>query len=149
MIIEQTISVPAPCEVVWDFVMDLSVVAQCVPGVESVERIDPDLYMGTLRTRVGPVSVRFEGKVSVVERNREVWRARLQMQGIDRRSGSVSANTTMTLVPRENATTAMRVHIDATVFGKLGEFGQPIIRRRANQILRQFSANLANQLGSP
>jgi carbon monoxide dehydrogenase subunit G len=55
---------------------------------------------------------------------------------------------TMTLVPQEDATTEMRIHTDAAIFGTIGEFGQPVIRKKADQILKQFAANLAGQLGS-
>jgi uncharacterized protein len=148
MIIDQTIAVPAPSNVVWSFVMDLSAVARCMPGVESMEVIDLDHYTGTVRASVGPVTVRFEGKVSVVERNYEALQAKLQMHGTDRRSGSVSATMTMTLVPQEDATTEMRIHTDAAIFGKIGEFGQPVIRKKADQLLNQFAAKLASHLGS-
>jgi carbon monoxide dehydrogenase subunit G len=148
MIIDQIIAVPAPSNAVWSFVMDLPAVAQCMPGVESVEEIDLDHYTGTVSTSVGPVTLRFQGKVSVVERNQETLQAQLQMHGTDRRSGSVSATMTMTLVPQEDATTEMRIHTDAAIFGTIGEFGQPVIRKKADQILKQFAANLAGQLGS-
>lgn len=149
MILDQKVTVPAPPERVWDFVMDVPAVAGCVPGVESVERIDDDQYVGALKVRVGPIVVRLEGKVSVIERNHDELRARMSVEAVDRRiRGAVNAKSTMQLQPLGDGQTQLAVHTDASVLGKLGEFGQAVMRRKADQIMAEFAKNMSRQIES-
>lgn len=147
MILDQKVTVPASPERVWDFVMDVPAVATCVPGVESVEQITDDEYIGALKVRVGPIGVRLEGKVSVVERNAEDRRAEMKVEAVDKRiKGAVNAKSTMQLQALDDGTTELSVHTDAAVLGKLGEFGQAIMRRKADQIMKEFAQNMSNRI---
>lgn len=149
MILDQTVTVPASPERVWAFLMDVPAVGRCVPGVESVEQRGEDEYAGTLRVRIGPINVLLEGKVTVAERNAEERRARMRVDAVDRRiRGAVNATSTMQLEPLDDGTTELRVHTDAAVLGKLGEFGQAIMRRKADQIMQEFAKNLSRQIES-
>jgi carbon monoxide dehydrogenase subunit G len=44
------------------------------------------------------------------------------------------------------ASTAMAVHTDAAILGKLGEFGQAVVRRKASQMMAQFARNVSTEL---
>jgi len=147
VILDQKVVVPAPPERVWDFVMDVPSVAQCVPGVESVEQISDDEFKGTLRVKVGPIGVRLEGMVTVVERNAGERRAQMKVEAVDRRiKGAVNAKSTMQLEALDDGTTELSVHTDAAVLGKLGEFGQAIMRRKADQIMKEFATNMSSRI---
>lgn len=147
MILDQKVIVPAPPDRVWEFVMDVPAVAECVPGVESVERVNDDEYAGALKVRVGPIAVRLEGKVTVVERNAEERRAQMKVEAVDRRiRGAVNATSTMQLAALDDGTTELAVHTDASILGKLGEFGQAIMRRKADQIMKEFATNMSTRI---
>jgi carbon monoxide dehydrogenase subunit G len=51
----------------------------------------------------------------------------------------------LTLLPDE-AGTRVRIDTDLAVLGKIGEFGQPIIRSKADKMLEEFAANLGAAL---
>jgi carbon monoxide dehydrogenase subunit G len=147
MILDQKVVVPAPIDRVWDFVMDVPAVASCVPGVESVDKQSEDEYLGALKVRVGPIGVRLEGKVTVVERNAEEKRAQMNVEAADRRiKGAVNAKSTMQLTELDEGSTELAVHTDAAVLGKLGEFGQAIMRRKADQIIKEFANNMSKKI---
>jgi carbon monoxide dehydrogenase subunit G len=147
MILDQKVIVPAAPERVWDFVMDVPSVAECVPGVESVEQLNDDEFVGALKVRVGPIAVRLEGKVTVVERNADERRAQMNVEAVDRRiKGAVNAKSTMQLLPLDDGTTELSVHTDASILGKLGEFGQAIMRRKADQIMNEFADNMSKRI---
>lgn len=149
MILDQTVTVPVPPERIWSFMMDVRAMGLCVPGVESIEQRDGDRYAGALRVRVGPIAVRLEGIVTVTERNADAWRARMQIEVADRNlRGAVSAKSTLHLRPVDAGRTEITVHTDAAVLGKLGEFGQSIMRRKADQILAEFVENMARAIQS-
>lgn len=134
-------------EPLWDFLMDVPKVAQSLPGVESVSRIDDTTYQGTLKVRVGPISLNLQGKILVEERDRENWRAALRAEASDRRAaGAVRGKTSMELKEMSPKETELVVETDVSILGKIGEFGQPIIRRKADQMLQEFVNNIKKQL---
>jgi carbon monoxide dehydrogenase subunit G len=144
MILDQTVTVQAPVDRVWDFMMDIPAVSRCVPGVESFEQIDPDTYLGTLKLKVGPIGVRLQGKVTVAERDRENLRSRLEVTAAEKRiSSTVNAKATMTLVPKGDNETEIQIHTDAAILGKLGEFGQAVMRRKADQVMAELAGNMS------
>ncbi|MCA1645477.1 MAG: SRPBCC family protein [Chloroflexi bacterium] len=145
MLIEHRITVPAAPERVWAFMMDIPAVSRCVPGVGSVERIDDTTYSGVMTVRVGPIQIRLDGRVILAERDEAARQARMDLQAADKRvNGAVNAKMRMQLSPAEgNARTSVEIRTDANVMGKLGEFGQAVIRKKADQIVQQFANNLS------
>lgn len=146
MIVDQRVTINAPIDRAWDFLMDVPAVSKCVPGVESIEEIDKDNYVGALKVRVGPIGVKLEGRVIVVERDAEQKRAQLNVEAADKRiRGAVNGKTVMHLEEVENGTDLV-VHTDVSILGKLGEFGQAVMRKKADQIIRQFAQNVSREL---
>jgi carbon monoxide dehydrogenase subunit G len=139
--------IPVAREPLWQFLMDVPKVAESLPGVESVTRIDDTTYQGTLKVRVGPISLNLQGKIIVEERDRERWRAALRAEANDRMAaGAVKGKTTMELKELGPKETELLVETDVNILGKIGEFGQPIIRKKADQMLQQFVENMKRQL---
>jgi uncharacterized protein len=151
MKLHQSVEIPAPPERVWAFVMDIPRVASCVPGAESVEPLDDDRYRGRLRVRVGPVSLSLDGTVDVTARDAVAQTAEMRIAAADPRvGGAVQATLTMTLAAIEGPAPATRLTIDtdARIMGRIGDFGQPIIKRKADQVVREFGENIARSLSA-
>jgi uncharacterized protein len=147
MILDQEVVIAAPVDRVWDFMMDIPAVSRCVPGVESFEAIDRDTYQGALKVKVGPIGVTLQGKVKVAERDRDNLRSRLEVSAAEKRIAStVNAKATMTLVPRGQNETVVQIHTEAAILGKLGEFGQAVMRRKADQVMQEFAQNMSRAL---
>jgi len=84
----------------------------------------------------------------VEETDRNAWRARMRAEANDRRlGGGIRVRLVLTLAPAEAGT---RVHIDTdlTVLGKIGEFGQPVIKKKADTLLAEFARNLQSALAA-
>ena len=149
MILDQTVTVQAPVDKVWDFVTDMEAVSRCVPGVESFQKVDDTTYLGALKVKVGPIGVTLNGKVIVVERDRENLRARMQVQAAEKRLNSaVNAQAVLTAVPRSENETELQIHTESSILGKLGEFGQAVMRRKADQIVEEFAQNMAKAISA-
>jgi carbon monoxide dehydrogenase subunit G len=148
MTFEQTVSLPAPPEKVWQFVMDVPSVAKCMPGVESVEDLGGDRYRATVKVRVGPIGLSLQSEIKVVERDAVTHTAALQVEGADKRvGGAVKATMTMKLAPAAEGT-SMQVKTDAQVMGRIGDFGQPVIRKKADQMLQEVGNNMRAALAA-
>jgi uncharacterized protein len=143
----QSAQIPVAREPLWDFLMDVPKVARSLPGVETVSQIDDTTYQGTLKVRVGPISLNLQGKIIVEERDRDNWRAALRAEANDRMAaGAVKGKTTMALKELGANQTELSVETDVSILGKIGEFGQPIIRKKADAMLKEFVENIKKQL---
>lgn len=150
MILDHRVTVPATPDRTWAFLMDIPQMASCVPGVETVTETGPGVYTGILGIRVGPVGVRLEGRVRVAEQDPTSRTARLEVEATDRRiRGAVSAWSAMRLEARGDGTTDLVVHTEASVLGKLGQFGQAVLRKKADQLVGEWAANLGRALAPP
>jgi carbon monoxide dehydrogenase subunit G len=146
--IEKTLVVPAQRKAVWDLLMDLSRVGRSFPGVEELEPLDDGSYRGTMKVRVGPVSLRIAGTIQVVERDQEAWRASMRLEGGDRRvGGGVRGTLNLSLNEVSPNETEVAISSDVTFMGKLGELGQTVIRRKADSVIEDFASNLAREAG--
>ena len=148
MTFAQECVIPVEPERLWDFLMEFPSVALCVPGVEAIEAVDARAYRGTLRVQVGPIRLALQGTVTVEEQDRGAWRARMRAEANDRRmGGGIRARMNLTLVPGQGGT---RVHIetDLAVLGKIGEFGQPVIKKKADTLLAEFARNLQSAIAA-
>jgi len=132
---EQTMTLPASKERVWAFVMDVPRVAQCIPGLKSIEALGDDKYAAVVSMRVGPIVLALKSEITVTERDEAAGTAGLRMEAADKRvGGAVRATMTMRLVPAGEGTT-LTIETDAQVMGRIGDFGQPVIRKKADQML--------------
>jgi carbon monoxide dehydrogenase subunit G len=129
--------------------MDVPKVARSLPGVETVTQIDETTYQGILKVRVGPISLNLQGKIFLEQRDRQNWRAALRAEASDRMAaGAVKGKTSMVLKEISPKETELLVETDVSILGKIGEFGQPIIRKKADQMLQEFVENIKKQLST-
>jgi uncharacterized protein len=138
--------IPVDRERLWDFMMEVPRIARCVPGVEAVEAVDTGAYRGSLKVQVGPIRLALEGTITVEAQDRDTWQARMRAEANDRRlGGGIRARLGLTLAPGAGGT-HLKIDTDLAVLGKIGEFGQPVIKKKADTILAEFARNLQSAL---
>jgi len=72
----------------------------------------------------------------------------MRAEANDRRlGGGIRARLSLTLAPAENGT-LVHIETDLVVLGKIGEFGQPIIKKKADTLLGEFARNLQSALAA-
>lgn len=145
---EHVFRVAAPRERVWAFLMDIPAAGRLVPGVESLSATGGDAYRGALRVQVGPVRLALEGDVRVISRDDLAGTAAVRLDGHDRRlGGGVRADVALAATGSEP--TEVRVTSDVTILGRIGELGQPLIKRKVDSVMTEFAANLQRALAAP
>jgi carbon monoxide dehydrogenase subunit G len=143
---EQTVALPADPGRVWDFVMDVRAVADCIPGIENVESLGDDRYRMTVKVKVGPIALALQSEIAIVERDTASRTARIRLDAADKRvGGAMKATMAMRLEPAAEGT-ALVVETDAQVMGRIGDFGQPMIRKKADQMLQEVGQNMRRSL---
>ena len=145
---EQTVDLNTSIDKVWDFVMDVPSMAKCIPGVESVEDLGNEKYKVVMKIRVGPIGLTLNSELSVASKDEATHTAALRVDAADKRvGGAVKSTMTMHLEPAGSGT-KMQVVTDAQVMGRIGDFGQPVIRKKADQMLQEVAANLRKALAA-
>ena len=85
-----------------------------------------------------------QGELFIHERDQPNWRAVGKAEANDRRvGGGVHINAVLTLIEKAASETELAVHTEARLMGKLGEFGQSVIRKKADKVVAEFAQNVA------
>ena len=150
MKLENRCLVPADIQRTWDLLMDIPRVAACVPGMEEVVQEEDGSYRASMRVRVGPMGLTLAGTLQVLEQDLSKGEARFLIEASDRKvGGAVRADLLIQLRSDDGNQTELVLNTDTTFIGRLGELGQPLIRRKANNTMEEFARNLAQQLSNP
>jgi carbon monoxide dehydrogenase subunit G len=130
-----TVSIAAPRDRVWAFLIDPNQVGSCGPGVESIEVIDADHFKAKAKVGVGFISARFAVDMTVAERaepDLAVLAAHGQAPG-----SAVDATARMALSGPAGGPTTMDWSADVTISGTLASVGARMIEGTANKMIGQ------------
>jgi carbon monoxide dehydrogenase subunit G len=147
MILKDSFTVDVPIEDVWAFFQDIPRLSGCIPGIEQVEEIEPDVYRGVLKVKVGPLSATFSGQVRVLERVAPERMVAL-VEGEDQSSASSAKATFTGMFIREGSGTRLQYETDVSMRGKLAQFGFAVIRGTAKKMTGVFAKNLQEALNA-
>jgi len=142
------LTVKAPRAEVYKKVRDARFFASCVDGVRDLEEIAPDKYTAVFETKVAYMKFGFKVTVEVVraEEPREIV-AKIEGTPLGI-VGRLTASSLTTLTEAGDET-KIAYDVEAALTGKLGSLGQPVLRSKAKEMERQFSARLAAVFASP
>lgn len=145
MKLEHSFTVPADLDTVWAAVLDPERVAPCMPGA-ALSEVDGDSFTGTVKVKVGPISLQYKGSGEFLEKDEAARRVVIKAAGKDTRgNGTASATVTVTLRADGDATTGS-VDTDLSITGKPAQFGRGLISEVGGKILDSFAACLASKL---
>ena len=139
-------TVAAPKDRVWARLMDIPAAARCVPGVASVRPNGKDKYLGTLAVQIGPVRLVLDGDFAIIARDETAGTASIRADAKDSRVGGAIRATMNLALAEHKGETEVRIGTDLTVICRLGEFGQAVIKRKADQLMQDFAECLARQV---
>jgi carbon monoxide dehydrogenase subunit G len=138
--------VNAPADKLWEVICDIPTVGACIPGASDIKESDHGTYAGTVKVRVGPIGLGLSGKLSIDAIDADTRTIAFTGEGADRKvPGSVRVKIKMA-VSGTGDTSELMVNSEANIMGKLGEFGQGIIKRKADGIMKDFGENLTKQV---
>ncbi len=143
---QHQVLVPASKEWLWEFVTNIPEVAICIPWIKDIKKIDAQTYKSTINIRVGPISLSMDGNLFIEEIDKEECRGSFRAEISDRRAaGTVHMRMYISLDAKSENQTNLIIDTDATIAGKLGEFGQSILRRKADSLMDIFAKNIAKK----
>lgn len=133
-------------EEVWKALFDLSVLEKAIPGCEYLETIDQAAYVASVKLKIGPVSARFKGRVSI-EDAQEYKRCQIVGSGSGGIAGFAKGSSSVLLTETEQGT-MLSYNASAAVGGKLAALGNRLIQSTSRKLADQFFANFAAELNT-
>jgi len=122
-------------------------VAQCFPGA-TVSSAEGDSFTGTVKVKLGPIALVYQGKGRFVERDEAAHRVVISASGADSRGGGTARATVTALLVAADGGTEVRVSTDLDITGKAAQFGRGLIGDVSQRLVDQFATCLAGQLAS-
>ena len=142
MELSNTRIVPASPPTVWEALNDPAVLKDCVPGCESFERTGENAYQLVMSARVGPVSARFNGRMTMTDIDPPNAYT-LHFDGQGGAAGFARGEARVTLAPEGGQHTALTYVAKAQVGGKLAQVGSRLVDGVAAKMSDDFFARFA------
>lgn len=137
--------IPAPRETVWAALNDAEVLRATIPGAESVEKTSDTTFEAVAKAKVGPVSARFKGKVTLSDIDAPNGYT-LTGEGNGGAAGFAKGSARVTLAD-DNGVTILTYNVSAQIGGKLAQIGQRFIDSTASKLAEEFFSNFSVALG--
>lgn len=130
--------VPASLQRTWDSLNDPEVLKGCIPGCETLERTDEGGFTATLALRIGPVSAKFKGKLTLSD-VQAPQRYTMHFDGQGGMAGFGKGSAQVELSAAEGGT-RLSYAAKAQVGGKLAQVGSRLVDAAAAKITNDFFA---------
>ena len=145
MELSNTRIVPAPRERVWIALNDPDTLKACLPGCEVLERTADNEYRVVMAARVGPVSARFNGRMTLRDIDPPNGYT-LQFDGQGGAAGFARGDARVTLAAEGEQSTALSYTAKAQVGGKLAQIGSRLVDGAAAKMTDDFFARFVERL---
>lgn len=138
-------TIPAPREKVWDALNDPEVLAACIPGCQELNKDSDTELSATVKSKVGPVSATFKGKVTLSEIDPPNG-YKISGEGTGGVAGFAKGGAEVKLADADGGTTLTYV-ATAQVGGKLAQIGSRLIDSTAKKMANEFFGKFAEEVG--
>ena len=146
--IENSFMVPADIETAWQTLLDIEAIVPCMPGATLIS-LDGDSFVGSVKVKLGPVAMTYEGTANFEERNATSHTARIRGTGKETRgTGTAQALITTVMVAQAPDRTRVDVTTELTITGKAAQFGRGVMQDVASRLVDQFAGNLEQLIAS-
>ena len=126
------VQLPASREVVWAKLNDPEVLKACIPGCEELEKTDEHGFRAVAKMKVGPVSARFKGKVTLSDLDPPNG-YKISGEGEGGVAGFAKGGAAVKLAEKDGGT-LLSYDVEAQIGGKLAQLGQRLINGTAKKL---------------
>ena len=139
--------IEASRQAVWEALNDVEVLRACIPGVEEIEKTSDTSFTAKVRAKVGPVSARFAGEVTLSDLDPPNGYT-IAGEGKGGAAGFAKGGAKVRLED-DGGATLLNYDVDAQVGGKLAQIGSRLIDGTAKKMADDFFARFAETVGGP
>lgn len=138
----------------WDALNDPETLKKCIPGCDKFELTGDNQYAVGLAVKIGPVSAKFSGKVTLSDiQAPESYK--LSFEGQGGVAGFAKGSSGVSLKPNVDGTEGCELDytVQAQVGGKIAQLGQRLIdgaaKSTADDFFKRFEAEMQSRYGPP
>ena len=140
--------IPASQNDTWEALNDPEFLKACVPGCESITRVQDNEFQVLMTARVGPVSAKFRGRMSLSEiKPPHSYSLNFEGQGGAAGFAKGAAQVILTVVGADE--TKLSYDVKANVGGKLAQIGSRLVDAAAKKVADEFFQNFNKRVSSP
>jgi len=131
----------------WAALNDPAILKECVPGCESIELTGDNEYAVLMTARVGPVSAKFKGRMTLSNIVApDSYSIAFEGQGGVAGFAKGSADVSLSAAGHD---TRLSYQVKANVGGKLAQIGSRLVDAAANKVANEFFAAFNEKVGAP
>jgi carbon monoxide dehydrogenase subunit G len=138
--LDHEFSTGKPIDENWTAILDLDRLVPCVEGGSVLENIDPESVQAEIKVKMGAMSMKFKGTVSVVEQDAAAHRAVMRVKSREA-GGQGYANADVTFSLSNGGGT---IHTAAQITGKAASMGEGVMVSVLDALIADFTQKLAN-----
>ena len=131
----------------WDALNDPAVLKACIPGCNKVEATGDNQYAIAMALKIGPVSAKFTGKITLSDINPPAS-YKLSFDGQGGVAGFGKGSAAVVLTPNDQGCD-LSYTVHASVGGKIAQLGQRLIdgaaKSMAEDFFKRFDAEMQRQ----
>ena len=135
MIIEGSYALDAPRERVWEVLLDPKIIAQCMPGCESMREVAPDQFETVMKVGVASVKGTYKGKVRITDKNPPLHYV---ISGEGQGGPGFMRGDLAIDLEEQDGKTLLRYRADPQVGGLIAAIGQRMLNGVAKMMVEQF-----------
>lgn len=136
MKIEGSYKFQAPRERVWQVLLDPQIMAQCMPGCESMEEVGPDEYQASVKVGIAAVRGTYKAKVAIKDKQPPTHYV-LSGQGSGG-PGFMQGDLAIDLEEDGGGGTVLKYSTDAKIGGLIAGVGQRMLGGIGKMMVDQF-----------
>jgi carbon monoxide dehydrogenase subunit G len=123
----------------WHAILDLERIVPCVQGGSVLEKTSDEQVKAEIKVKMGAMSMKFTGTVTVVEADESSHRALLRVKAREA-GGQGHANADVTFTLSDEGGT---LHTAAQITGKAASMGDGVVSTVLDAMIRDFTGKLA------
>lgn len=128
----------------WDYLMDVDVLAKITPGISKLELIETDKYKTISDIKIGPVKGSFKGDLEVIEKAEPVSFA-IKMVQLSK-IGNAHVKVDMNISENGDSGSVLNFDGKAKLSGVIARTGQRVLSGVANTITKEVFASLEEHI---
>jgi len=137
MEMNDSVTIPAARETVWQALNDPDVLRQCIPGCEELTQDSPTEMAAKVTLKVGPVKAKFAGEVTLSEINAPEGYV-LSGEGKGGVAGFAKGSASVRLEEVTPTETVLHYDAKADVGGKIAQLGSRLLDSTAKKLAKKF-----------
>src|SRR6185312_17157025 len=135
------VTLPAERAKVWALLNDPEALKSAIPGCQSLEKTSENGFAAVVKTKIGPVSATFKGKVELSDIV-PLEGYTIRGEGEGGIAGFAKGGAKVSLADAPGGT-LLRYDVEATVGGKMAQLGSRLVDGVAKNMADKFFANFA------